>query len=117
MLKELEEFASRGCPDLNKKTYSINNNQSQEKIIEEQKNKQKQLIEELKIQLKELESYAYQVINLFFYFFLSFYSLLIVSKAGDLEIPSTIVAEKQKVIIDELRDKMSLPIDNLNKLT
>lgn len=38
-------------------------------------------------------------------------------KTGNLEIPSTIVAEKQKVIIDELKEKIHLPLDNLNKLT
>ena len=60
MLKELEEFASRGCPDLNKRNYSMNT-LTHEQIIEEQRNKQRVLIEELKLQLKDLESYAYQV--------------------------------------------------------
>lgn len=60
LLKELEQFASRGCPDLNKKNYSIGTI-SHDQIIEEQRNKQKHLIEELKTQLKDLESYAYQV--------------------------------------------------------
>jgi hypothetical protein len=31
--------------------------------------------------------------------------------------PSAIVMEKQKVIIDELKDKIHLPLDDLNKLT
>lgn len=62
LLKELEEFASRGCPDLKKRKILMNNNAfSHEQIIEEQRLKQKQLIEELKLQLKDLESYAYQV--------------------------------------------------------
>jgi hypothetical protein len=63
LLKELEEFASRGCPDLNQKNIdSLNTSISQnEHIIEEQKRKQKRIIEELKLQLQDLESYAYEV--------------------------------------------------------
>ena len=60
MLKELEEFAFRGCPNLEKNkilTDEILHNQ----IIEEQRSTQKELIEQLKNQLEDLESYAYQV--------------------------------------------------------
>jgi hypothetical protein len=31
--------------------------------------------------------------------------------------PSSVVMEKQKVIIDELKDKIDLPLDDLNKLS
>ncbi len=63
LLKELEEFASRGCPDLKSKTIdTLNTSITQnECIIEEQKKKQKKIIEELKVQLQDLESYAYEV--------------------------------------------------------
>lgn len=54
LLKELEEFAFRGCPNL-----SVPSD-----IIEEQRAKQKELIEQLRQQLEDLESYAYQVFNL-----------------------------------------------------
>ena len=97
MLKELEEFAFRGCPNLNKTNLMLDMTSTHEQIIEEQRLKQKDLIDQLKNQLEDLESYAYQ--------------------SGTLEAPSTLVMEKQKVIIDELRDKINLPIDNINKLT
>jgi hypothetical protein len=60
MLKELEEFAFRGCPNLN--TNVIPDRTSHEHIIEEQRLKQKDLIDKLKNQLEDLESYAYLVI-------------------------------------------------------
>lgn len=97
MLKELEEFAFRGCPNLNKTNLMLDMTSTHEQIIEEQRLKQKDLIDQLKNQLEDLESYAYQ--------------------SGTLEAPSTLVMEKQKVIIDELKDKINLPIDNINKLT
>ncbi len=60
MLKELEEFAFRGCPNLN---VNLIESTAHEKIIEQQRIKQKNLIEQLKTQLEDLESYAYQVIT------------------------------------------------------
>ncbi len=42
---------------------------------------------------------------------------IFIFKSGTLEIPSTIVMEKQKVIIDELKEKINLPLENLNKLS
>ena len=72
--------------------------------MEEQRAKQKDLIDQLRNQLQDLESYAYE------------------SAAGsdtqsaDL-MPSLLVMEKQKVIIDELKEKMNLPLDNINRLS
>ena len=60
-MKELEEFAFRGCPDLEKTSF-LSEKISHEKIIEEQTLKQNDLIEQLKSQLQDLESYAYEVI-------------------------------------------------------
>ncbi len=59
MLKELEEFAFRGCPNLNKNI--VSDAAFHEQIIEEQRQKQKNLIDQLKNQLQDLETYAYQV--------------------------------------------------------
>jgi RUN domain-containing protein 1 len=97
LLKELEEFAFRGCPDMNKANLLVADTSTHEKIIEEQRLKQKDLIDQLKNQLIDLESYAYQ--------------------SGTLEIPSTLIMEKQRVIIDELKEKINLPIENMNKLS
>jgi len=58
MLKELEEFAFRGCPNLN---VNLIESTAHEQIIEQQRIKQKNLIDQLKTQLEDLESYAYQV--------------------------------------------------------
>lgn len=69
LLKELEEFAFRGCPNINGNKFAKNNfknselNSAHEQIIEEQRLKQKNLIDQLKEQLQDLETYAYQVNN------------------------------------------------------
>ncbi|CAF0889194.1 unnamed protein product [Brachionus calyciflorus] len=95
LLKELEEFAFRGCPNLDNHNLSTN---IHEHIIEEQRMKQKNLIDQLKEQLVDLENYAY--------------------KSGEQdEMPSNLVIEKQKVIIDELKEKINLPLENLDKLS
>ena len=60
-MKELEEFAFRGCPNLNKPSI-LNDLPDHELIIQEQRIKQKELIDQLKSQLEDLETYAYQVI-------------------------------------------------------
>ena len=59
-MKELEEFAFRGCPNLNKPSI-LNDLPDHELIIQEQRIKQKELIDQLKSQLEDLETYAYQV--------------------------------------------------------
>lgn len=51
------------------------------------------MIGQLKTQLEDLEKYAFE--------------------AGDLQQPQTIMFEKQKIIIDELKKKLNLPIDEL----
>ena len=72
-MKELEEFAFRGCPNLDNKNY-LNQLPDHELIIEEQHKKQKELIDQLKSQLEDLESYAYQV----FVFLKQIYAYLLV---------------------------------------
>lgn len=64
LLKELEEFAFRGCPNLESRVRFSESPISavHENIIEEQRLKQKNLIDQLKNQLEDLETYAYQVI-------------------------------------------------------
>lgn len=65
LLKELEEFAFRGCPNLESTSRLMNDVDAtaslHEHIIEEQRIKQKTLIDQLKNQLEDLETYAYQV--------------------------------------------------------
>ena len=60
MLKELEEFAFRGCPRL-EKNKMLSDELLHNQILDEQRSTQRELIEQLKNQLEDLESYAYQV--------------------------------------------------------
>jgi len=140
LLKQLEDFAFRGCPDLrafqaaNLKSRPITPSLSEgrisaassvvgspsraplrrqpsevsrrsseipdddhEKIILLQREKQQELILQLKQQLEELESYAYEC-------------------GADIT-PHNVLVEKQKVIIDELRCKVNLDLNDFSKLT
>lgn len=101
LLKDLEEFAFRGIPDtrccvpldehgdLDEEEHSL-------KMIGQRK-KQRELIEQLKEQLEELERYAYET--------------------GNAEVPQSMVFEKQKVIIDELKGKIPLNLDEFHALS
>lgn len=63
-----------------------------ERIIEAEKCREKQFIEQLKNQLDELEHYALA--------------------SGSLEgIPTSIMMAKQRLLIDQLREKIDLQID------
>ena len=76
LLSELEEFAFRGCPNMERSSRLMAESNHlgsgasgdedpitslHEHIIEEQRLKQKNLIDQLKNQLEDLETYAYQV--------------------------------------------------------
>lgn len=86
LLKQLEEFAFRGIPDISAESPKLSTD-------ENQREKQMDMIGQLKTQLEDLEKYAFE--------------------AGDLQQPQTIMFEKQKIIIDELKKKLHLPIDEL----
>ncbi|XP_055595264.1 RUN domain-containing protein 1-like [Uranotaenia lowii] len=99
LLKNLEEFAFLGIPEMQQNPVKKNIpeivaslDQSPESV-ENLREKQHALIDQLKHQLMDLEHYAYE------------------SGAGIL--PHTILLEKQKVIIDEIKNKINL---NLNEL-
>ncbi|XP_014675154.1 PREDICTED: RUN domain-containing protein 1-like isoform X1 [Priapulus caudatus] len=103
LLKELEEFAFRGCPDTrgiavihpDQDTVDMNEKEHESRIAEQRK-KQLALIEQLKQQLQDLENYAYQT--------------------GDAGMPQNMVMEKQRVIIDELKQKLKLDMENMEQL-
>ena len=118
LLKELEEFAFRGIPDYrlpeledfkNSTTNLLNddgddcetaNSNQQEKSnkLQLQRDKQKELILKLKDQLEDLEKYAYET--------------------GDSNIiPSSLIMERQNVIIEELKGKLPLELDKLDKMS
>lgn len=98
MLADLEEFAFRGCPHVvgcRAQDTSLQNSTEREKRerLEAQREKQKDLIFQLKTQLDDLERFAYQ-------------------EGSYDSLPQSVVMERQKVIIDELIKKLDV---NLNE--
>ncbi|XP_061906253.1 RUN domain-containing protein 1 [Entelurus aequoreus] len=99
MLTELEEFAFKGCPHVvgsrARDAQQIHNTTEREKRerLEAQREKQKDLILQLKTQLDDLEHFAYQ-------------------EGSYDSLPQSVVLERQKVIIDELIKKLDV---NLNE--
>ncbi|KAF3846157.1 hypothetical protein F7725_003235 [Dissostichus mawsoni] len=99
MLVELEEFAFRGCPHVvgcrGPDAQQLENSNEREKRerLEAQREKQKDLIFQLKTQLDDLERFAYQ-------------------EGSYDSLPQSVVMERQKVIIDELIKKLDV---NLNE--
>lgn len=99
MLLELEEFAFRGCPHVvgcrAQDAHMLENSSEREKRerLEAQRNKQKELIFQLKNQLDDLERFAYQ-------------------EGSYDSLPQSVVMERQRVIIDELIKKLDV---NLNE--
>lgn len=108
----MEEFAFRGIPDVpstlssNKKSVSstslcdntgqlINDAEVQSKI-ELQKSKQRELIEQLKVQLEDLEKYAYET--------------------DGQDLPQCVILERQSLIINHLKEKLNFDVDDLCKL-
>lgn len=101
LLKELEEFAFRGIPDLRSCQTGVGillseTEQEQEEKLEQQRQKQKELIQQLKEQLEDLEKYAFET--------------------GDAGMPSSMLLERQSVIIEHLKEKLPLNLDELDLL-
>ncbi|XP_051894458.1 RUN domain-containing protein 1 isoform X2 [Pristis pectinata] len=99
LLKELEEFAFKGCPQpfatraLDGQQLDSASEREKLERLEAQRQKQRELIIQLKTQLDDLETFAYQ--------------------EGNYEsLPQSIVLERQRVIIDELIKKLDV---NLNE--
>jgi len=103
LLKELEEFAFRGIPDFQKTMKNIEQTETTEEFedhaskMESHKIKQQELIDQLKQQLEDLETYAYET--------------------GEAGLPQTFIVERQNVIIDQLKNKLQLDVDDLDKFT
>ncbi|XP_043910600.1 RUN domain-containing protein 1 isoform X2 [Protopterus annectens] len=105
LLLELEEFAFRGCPHVlgcrAQDAQILENSSEREKRekLEVQREKQRELIIQLKTQLDDLERFAYQEGN---------YDSL----------PQSMVMEKQRVIIDELIKKLDMNLnDDLGRIS
>lgn len=104
LLKELEDFAFKGIPDVrgcsapSSQTKEELTDKEHEEKLAEQREKQKTLITQLKSQLEDLETYAYE-------------------SGHAEELPTSKVMEKQKVLLEELRHKLDLDLDNFDRLT
>lgn len=91
MLKALEEFAFKGVPDVHSGLSKVINSENLDKESDEKtlmkavqvkQSQHQELIEQLKSQLKELESYAFEI--------------------GEAGIPQDVLLERQKVILGTL---------------
>ncbi|XP_043466603.1 RUN domain-containing protein 1-like [Leptopilina heterotoma] len=113
LLKELEEFAFRGIPDVpnrqkissSRSSTPFSDRQSNSGELKDdeleskmalQRTKQKELISQLKTQLEDLEKYAYET--------------------GDADLPQSVVLERQNIVISHLKEKLNFDVDDLCKL-
>ncbi|XP_058460559.1 RUN domain-containing protein 1 [Malaya genurostris] len=100
LLKNLEEFAFLGIPEMQQNPVKKNipelvaNMDKGSESVDKLRKKQYALIDQLKTQLIDLERYAYE--------------------SGTGILPHTILLEKQKVIIDEIKNKINLNLDELD---
>ncbi|XP_052229540.1 RUN domain-containing protein 1-like isoform X3 [Dreissena polymorpha] len=104
LLKDLEEFAFRGIPDVRCCTgqdaliLEEMSNKEHERKLNEQREKQRELITQLKSQLEDLETYAYET-------------------GESEELPTSQQIQKQKVVLDQLKNTLDLRIEKLDKLS
>lgn len=113
LLKELEEFAFRGIPDVPNSLLlesrsitpispiscdvtGIITDAEVESKMALQRTKQRELISQLKSQLEDLEKYAYET--------------------GDADLPQSVILERQNIIISHLKEKLNFNVDDLCKL-
>nr|XP_012222670.1 PREDICTED: RUN domain-containing protein 1 [Linepithema humile] len=115
LLKELEEFAFRGIPDVpnslllesrsvtpispvscDRSMTGVITDAEIESKMAMQRTKQRELISQLKSQLEDLEKYAYET--------------------GDADLPQSVILERQNIIISHLKEKLNFNVDDLCKL-
>ncbi|XP_034946370.1 RUN domain-containing protein 1 isoform X2 [Chelonus insularis] len=114
LLKELEEFAFRGIPDVSNiltikrrsssasserycNSYNQLDDVEEEAKIAQQRIKQRELINQLKTQLEDLERYAYET--------------------DGQDLPQSVILERQNLIINHLKEKLNFNVDDLCKLS
>ncbi|NXG07043.1 RUND1 protein, partial [Sakesphorus luctuosus] len=92
LLRDLEDFAFRGCPaPLPHGLGAASGEQEKQEQIEVQKEKQRELILQLKTQLDDLETFAYQ-------------------EGSYDSLPQSVVMERQQMIINELIKKLDMDL-------
>lgn len=90
LLKSLEEFAFRGIPDVGLVKEKMDE-ASLAEAVRLRRTQQRELIDRLKGQLRELEQYAFE--------------------NGEAGIPQDVLLERQRVILNELKTRMNLELD------
>ncbi|KAJ8983332.1 hypothetical protein NQ317_010871 [Molorchus minor] len=93
LLKSLEEFAFRGIPDIGLVKERMDE-ASLAEAVRLRRTQQKELIDKLKSQLRELEQYAFE--------------------NGEAGVPQDVLLERQRVILNELKTRMNLELDETN---
>ena len=99
LLMDLQQFAFRPIPDVKPVTKSaedFSEDDASDEALNVQREKHAQLINQLKGQLEELEGYAYA--------------------SGEGEVPSNVLLERQRVVIEQLKQRLNLNVDNLDKI-
>ncbi|XP_012278847.1 RUN domain-containing protein 1 [Orussus abietinus] len=115
LLKELEEFAFRGIPNVpsslsldsrsttpsspmpcKQSSLGMLSDVEVESKMALQRSKQRELISQLKSQLEDLEKYAYET--------------------GGADVPQSVLLERQNVIINHLKEKLNFNFDDLCKM-
>lgn len=97
MLKELQEFASRGCIDIGEvkqETKKIQEHQEGENLdenIQQKRDRVFELIKHLRQQLEDLEKFAYE--------------------NGEGELPMSELRHRQKIVFEKLQEKIQLKIE------
>ncbi|KRX50097.1 RUN domain-containing protein 1 [Trichinella britovi] len=106
LLRELEEFSFRECPDIleakrlldpKRVSDNLHSTHSDKLNIDRQQLKEVQLIEQLKQQLNDLEAFAYE--------------------RGEGDLPSSKIIEKQRAVIDHLQQLMPLNLNQFERLS
>lgn len=93
LLKSLEEFAFRGIPDVGLVKERMDE-ASLAEAVRLRRSEQRELIKRLKMQLRELEEYAFE--------------------NGEAGVPQDVLLERQRVILNELKSRMNLELDEQN---
>ncbi|CAH8549078.1 unnamed protein product [Schistosoma mattheei] len=98
MLKSLEEFASRGIPDLQSLAEQCSKLSSEPQACTSSLDgRPRKMIEQLKRHLDDLERFAYET-------------------GEQSEPPTQAILEKQRLVLEGLREKLELNISNVDKL-
>jgi len=107
LLQDLQKFANMGIPDFRDKETPAAAAAVEEVTqpgvsgaqgaVEEQRKLQEAAITNLRGKLEELESYAYQ--------------------AGEAGVPSSVVLERQRMVIDQLKTRLNIDVSDISRLS